>query len=60
MLHTKDQIIAEIADTYHIMSLLELLAEENMVATFLQRKGSDPVRETLQKILRAEIGKRLR
>lgn len=51
--------ITEIANMYSKLSLMELLVEENLMEKVLHRKGNDPVRRKLQKILRLEIEKRL-
>ena len=55
-----EKTVTEITAMYSKISLLELLAEENMMVTLLHRKALDPIREALQKILRLEIEKRLR
>jgi hypothetical protein len=54
-----DEALGEIVEMYGRMSLLELLAEENMITTYLQTKGGDPVRKRIREILRREIEKRL-
>jgi hypothetical protein len=51
--------ITEIASIYSKLSLMELLAEENLLERMLHRKGADPLRKKLQKVLRLEIEKRL-
>jgi len=52
--------IAEVAEDYRRMSLLELLAEENMMARFWHRRMPDSLRRKLREILRSEIEKKLR
>jgi hypothetical protein len=54
-----DEIITEIATAYSKMSLLELLAEENMMAKSLHNKEFSPLRKHLQQILRLAIEKKL-
>lgn len=44
---------------YSRMSLLDLLAEENMITKSLHTRTFDPLRKKLLQILRAEIEKRL-
>jgi hypothetical protein len=55
-----DEIVEEAKEMYSKMSLLELLAEENMVTEFLHKKRMDNARRRLREILRVEIEKRLR
>ena len=54
-----DDIIEEAKVMYSKMSLLELLAEENIVAELLHGRVHDPVRKKLQKIVRSEIERKL-
>jgi hypothetical protein len=55
-----EEIIRETKQTYSRMSLLELLAEENMMTEFLHRRSFDPIRKRLQEILRSEVERKLR
>ncbi|MGH9878787.1 MAG: hypothetical protein ACRD5H_14235 [Nitrososphaerales archaeon] len=54
-----EQLIAEVAEDYRQMSLLELLAEEDMMASFFHRRIRDSPRKKLRAILRLEIAKKL-
>ncbi len=54
-----DDTLTEITNMYSRMSLLELLAEENMIAKYLHKNTLDPMRSKLQKLLRSEIERRL-
>jgi hypothetical protein len=54
-----EQLIAEVAEDYRKMSLLELLAEEDMMASFFHRRLPDSPRRKLRAILRLEIAKKL-
>jgi hypothetical protein len=54
-----EQLIAEVAEDYRKMSLLELLAEEDMMASFFHRRVPDSPRKKLRAILRLEIAKKL-
>lgn len=60
MTRSTDIIIVEIANSYRSMSLMELLAEENMMMTFFHKKGSNPIFKKLQEILCSEIEKKLK
>ncbi|HLE34420.1 MAG TPA: hypothetical protein VI698_00880 [Nitrososphaerales archaeon] len=54
-----DDIIEEAKIMYSKMSLLELLAEENIIAELLHRRARDPVRKKLQEIIRFEVERKL-
>jgi hypothetical protein len=54
-----EQLIAEVAEDYRKMSLLELLAEEDMMASFFHRRVPDSPRRKLRALLRLEIAKKL-
>ncbi len=60
MARITDVIIVEIADSYRSMPLIELLAEENMMTTFLQRKRPNPLCSKLHEIICSEIEKKLK
>jgi hypothetical protein len=55
-----EQLIAEVAEDYRKMSLLELLAEEDMMASFFHRRIPDSPRRKLRALLRLEIANKLR
>jgi len=54
-----DDIIDEAKEIYSRMSLIELLAEENMMVEFLHRKSTDNIRKKLHEVLRIEIERKL-
>ncbi|MFQ5970121.1 MAG: hypothetical protein ACE5J2_06480 [Nitrososphaerales archaeon] len=54
-----DETVTELSDMYSKMSLLELLAEENMITELLHRRTIDAAQKRFQKILRLEIEKKL-
>ncbi len=54
-----DEIIAEEGERYRIMSLLQLLEEENMIAAFSHMGGLDKIRKSLLAIVRSEIERKL-
>lgn len=54
-----DETVAEIANMYRKMSLIELLTEENSVSAALHRRMPDPLRKAILEILRSEIERRL-
>jgi hypothetical protein len=55
-----DEIVEEVKGMYTKMSLLELLAEENMLTALLYRGKAERVGKKLQEVLLSEIEKRLR
>jgi hypothetical protein len=54
-----DDIIEEAKEIYSRMSLIELLAEENMMIAFLHNKSNDNVRKKLHEVLGIEIQRKL-
>ncbi len=60
MTSSTDMIVVEIANSYRNMSLIELLAEENMMMTFYHKKGSNSIFKKLQQILCSEIETKLK
>jgi hypothetical protein len=54
-----DDIIEEARAMYSKLSLIELLAEENVITELLHRRTQDHVRKKLQEIIRSEVEKKL-
>lgn len=53
-------IVEEMRRVYQNLSVIDLLAEENMLALYLYKRGVDPIRNRLREILRAQIEEKLR
>ena len=55
-----DDIVEEMRRIYQNLSVIDLLAEENMLTIYLYKRGIDPIRNRLREILRAQIEEKLR
>lgn len=60
MTSVSEEMVVDLWKIYSKMSVLELLAEENIMTKFWYHVRLDPARMKLRKILRYEIEKKLR